>query len=152
VTNKGTLTVTLDAAKAPETVNNFVFLARYRYFDGLICHRIIPNFMAQCGDPTGTGTGGPGYAIPDEYPRQGEYRVGSIAMANTGQPNSGGSQFFIITGSQGVTLPPSYSLFGQVDAGQEDILKALDAAGNPNSNGVPPLEPITIESVVITER
>ncbi len=150
VTNKGTLVVALDQAKAPLTVNNFVTLARYHYFDGTECHRIIPDFMAQCGDPTASGTGGPGYRFADELPAAGEYEIGSIAMANSGA-NTNGSQFFIITGETGVNLPPNYTLFGQVIEGIDTTLPALDAAGNPASNGVPPLEQVTIESVTITE-
>lgn len=150
VTNKGTLVVALDQAKAPLTVNNFVTLARYHYFDGTECHRIIPDFMAQCGDPTASGTGGPGYRFADELPAAGEYEIGSIAMANSGA-NTNGSQFFIITGETGVNLPPNYTLFGQVIEGIDTTLPALDAAGNPASNGVPPLEQVLIESVTITE-
>ncbi|MDA3014249.1 MAG: peptidylprolyl isomerase [Actinomycetota bacterium] len=150
VTNKGTVVVELDAEKAPLTVNNFVTLARYHYFDDTECHRIIPGFMAQCGDPTASGSGGPGYRFADELPEAGEYQIGSVAMANRG-PDTNGSQFFIITGQQGVNLPPNYTLFGQVIEGLDDTLPALDAAGNPESNGVPPLEQVTIESVTITE-
>jgi peptidylprolyl isomerase/peptidyl-prolyl cis-trans isomerase B (cyclophilin B) len=131
-------------------VNNFVTLARYHYFDGVSCHRIIPGFMAQCGDPTGTGSGGPGYDFPDELPDGSDaYTAGTLAMANAG-PNTNGSQFFIITGDA-TFLPPSYSVFGTVTDGMDDTLPALDAAGNPADNGVPPLEPVTIESVTITE-
>ena len=146
-TNKGDLTVQLDPSKAPGTVNNFVALANYKFFDGVPCHRIIPSFVVQCGDPTGTGTGGPGYKFADELPQAGEYKVGSLAMANSG-PNTNGSQFFIISGQQGVDLPPNYSLFGQVTEGIDTTLKALDAAGTPE--GVPTKEPIVIQSVTIT--
>jgi len=151
-TNKGDLTIVLDAAKAPGTVNNFVNLARSKYFDGTICHRAIPTFVVQCGDPTATGGGGPGYAISDELPAAGEYKLGSLAMANSGA-NTNGSQFFIISGEQGMTLPPNYSLFGQVTTGLDTTLPALDKAGNsdPTSNGVPPKEEIRIISVTITE-
>ena len=151
-TNLGDLTVELFADRAPLTVNNFVTLARYHYFDGVPCHRIIPEFMAQCGDPTGTGTGGPGYRFDDELPQEGEYEIGSLAMANSG-PNTNGSQFFVITGPNGAALAPNYSLFGQVVEGLDTTVPALDAAGNPDpgANGVPPLEPVTIESVTITE-
>ena len=151
-TNKGAYTAVLDAAKAPGTVNNFVALARYHYFDGISCHRAIPGFMVQCGDPEGTGSGGPGYEFGDELPSAGQYQIGSLAMANSG-PNTNGSQFFLITGDQGVALPPSYSLFGQVTDGLDTTVKSLDAAGNPDqaANGVPPKEPLTIESVSITE-
>jgi cyclophilin family peptidyl-prolyl cis-trans isomerase/FKBP-type peptidyl-prolyl cis-trans isomerase len=151
VTNKGTVVVELDDEAAPLTVNNFVTLARYHYFDGISCHRIIPGFMAQCGDPTGTGSGGPGYEFPDELPASSDvYTAGTLAMANAG-PDTNGSQFFIITGDA-TFLPPSYSVFGTVVEGLDDTLPALDAAGNPEDNGVPPLEPVTIESVTITEN
>ena len=150
VTNKGTLVVELDQARAPLTVNNFVTLARYHYFDNTECHRIIPGFMAQCGDPTATGAGGPGYRFADELPAAGEYQIGSLAMANSG-PDTNGSQFFIISGATGVNLPPNYTLFGQVTEGLDTTLPALDAAGNPESNGVPPLEQVIIESVTIIE-
>ena len=151
-TNHGDFTVELDPTAAPATVNSFVVLARYHYFDDTICHRIIPGFVVQCGDPDATGTGGPGYAIPDELPVEGAYQVGSLAMANSG-PDTNGSQFFVITGDNGASLPPSYSLFGQVTDGLDDTVVALDALGNPDetANGVPPLEEVRIESVTITE-
>ena len=151
-TNMGTYSAVLDAAKAPGTVNNFVSLARNKYFDGTTCHRAIPGFMIQCGDPTATGSGGPGYKFADELPAAGEYKIGSLAMANSG-PNTNGSQFFVISGDQGVSLPPSYTLFGQVTDGLDSTVVALDAAGNddPSSNGVPPLKDIKIESITITE-
>ncbi len=150
-TNFGNLTVELDPAAAPLTVNNFVTLARYRYFDDTVCHRIIPDFVVQCGDPTATGTGGPGYRFRDELPAVGDYQIGSLAMANSG-PDTNGSQFFIISGDRGAALPPNYSLFGQVTEGLDDTLVALDAVGNPESNGVPPLEEVRILSVTVTEN
>jgi len=149
-TNLGSMTVALDPKAAPGTVNNFVVLARFHYFDATTCHRIIPGFVAQCGDPTATGTGGPGYTIADELPAQGAYQIGSLAMANSG-PNTNGSQFFIITGAQGAALPPNYSLFGKVTSGLTDTVPALDKAGNPNNDGVPPLQTVTITKVTITE-
>jgi cyclophilin family peptidyl-prolyl cis-trans isomerase len=149
-TNVGAFTVELDAERAPITVNNFVFLARHRFFDGTDCHRAIPNFVVQCGDPTATGSGGPGYRFIDELPEAGEYQVGSLAMANSG-PNTNGSQFFVITGENGAALPPSYSLFGQVVDGLDTTVAEMDARGNPNDNGMPPLQPITIESVRIIQ-
>ncbi|MEO8697766.1 MAG: peptidylprolyl isomerase [Acidimicrobiales bacterium] len=145
-TSKGDLTVQFDPIKAPGTVNNFVALALNKYFDGITCHRIIPNFVVQCGDPTGTGSGGPGYKIADELPQAGEYKLGSLAMANSG-PNTNGSQFFIISGPQGIALDPNYSLFGQVTAGTDTTLKALDAAGSAAGT---PTEAILIQSVTIT--
>ena len=151
-TNKGDMTVVLDPTKAPGTVNNFVNLARSKYFDNTVCHRAIPTFVVQCGDPTATGTGGPGYSINDELPAAGDYKLGSLAMANSG-PNTNGSQFFIISGEQGIALPPSYSLFGQVTTGLDTTLPALDKAGNsdPASNGLPPKEEIRIISVTVSE-
>ena len=149
-TNKGTFTVALDPTKAPNTVNNFVALAGYHYFDDTPCHRIIKDFVVQCGDPTGKGTGGPGYEFADELPKAGEYKIGSLAMANSG-PNTNGSQFFIITGDQGTKLPPNYTLFGQVTDGMDTTVAAMAAAANPDAsaNGVPPTEPITITKVTI---
>jgi cyclophilin family peptidyl-prolyl cis-trans isomerase len=148
LTNKGALNLTLDAANAPMTVNNFVVLARYHYFDNTVCPRIIPGYLFQCGDPTGKGTGGPGYTFPDELPAPGQYKVGSVAMA-TSTPDTNGSQFFIVLGSDGVALPAKYSLFGQVDPSQEAVLTALGAAGT--EQGTPTKELVTIKSVVILE-
>ena len=148
-TNEGSFTIELDPARAPGTVNNFVNLARFEYFDDTECHRAIPNFVVQCGDPTATGTGGPGYSFADELPEAGEYEIGSIAMANSG-PNTNGSQFFVITGSDGAALPPNYTLFGQVTDGL-DVVAVLDSLGNPSDNGVPPLGDIRIVSVTVTE-
>lgn len=115
-------------------------------------HRVIPGFMAQGGDPKGDGTGGPGYTIEDEFPQQGEYKEGSIAMANTGQPNSGGSQFFIVTGDSGTALPPQYTLFGQVSKGM-DVVKKIEADGNQDgSQEGTPVKKHTITSVKIEEK
>jgi cyclophilin family peptidyl-prolyl cis-trans isomerase len=146
ITSKGTMTIELDAKKAPRTVNNFVVLARYHYYDGVGFHRIIPGFVVQGGDPQGTGSGGPGYKFADELPKAGQYEVGSLAMANSGK-DTNGSQFFIITGDQGVALPPSYSLFGKVTAGI-DVAKALEAVG---SQAGTPSEPVKMDRVTITE-
>ena len=151
-TNFGEYTALLDPAKAPGTVNNFVSLARSKYFDGTTCHRAIPGFMVQCGDPTATGSGGPGYKFADELPAAGEYKIGSLAMANSG-PNTNGSQFFVITGDQGVSLDPNYTLFGQVTDGLDTTVSDMDLAGNdePGSNGMPPKSAIEIISITITE-
>ena len=145
-TNKGVFVVALDATKAPKTVNNFVYLARYHFYDGVIFHRIIPGFVVQGGDPTGTGAGGPGYRFEDELPRPNQYQIGSLAMANAG-PNTNGSQFFIITGSSGASLPPLYALFGQVVAGM-DVVMAIEGVGSPSGR---PAEVVTMEKVEITE-
>ena len=146
VTTKGTLVIALDAVAAPATVNNFVFLARWHYYDGIVFHRIIPGFMLQGGDPEGSGRGGPGYRFDDELPAPGRYEIGSLAMANAG-PNTNGSQFFIVSGPDGTSLPPSYSLFGKVVAGL-DVVKAIEAVG---SRSGAPSEQVVIESVTITE-
>jgi len=146
VTTKGTMVFELDAARAPRTVNNFVFLARYHYFDGIVFHRIIPGFVIQGGDPEGTGRGGPGYRFEDELPKAGRYQIGSLAMANAG-PDTNGSQFFIISGPDGAALPPQYSLFGAVVSGG-DVVEAIDALGSRSGS---PREPVAMESVTITE-
>ena len=145
-TSKGTITFALDALAAPRTVNNFVVLARFHYFDGVAFHRIIPGFVVQGGDPTGTGTGNPGYRFEDELPPAGRYEIGSLAMANAG-PDTNGSQFFIISGPQGTKLPPQYSLFGKAVAGF-DVISLLDAVGSPDGR---PGERVTIDAVTIRE-
>jgi cyclophilin family peptidyl-prolyl cis-trans isomerase len=147
VTNKGTMTIALDPIAAPLTVNNFVVLARYHYYDGVIFHRIIPGFVIQGGDPQGTGMGGPGYKFADELPKAGRYEIGSLAMANAG-PNTNGSQFFIICGMSGMQLPPSYSLFGKVVDGLDVVLE-LERVGTAGA-GVPK-QNVFMESVTITE-
>ena len=146
VTSKGTIRIALDAAGAPKTVNNFVFLARYHYYEGIVFHRVIPGFVLQGGDPTGNGTGGPGYRFEDELPAPGRYELGSLAMANAG-PNTNGSQFFIISGPDGMRLPPQYSLFGKVVSGL-DVVATIDQLGSRSGK---PSELVTIESVTITE-
>ncbi|MGH9171396.1 MAG: peptidylprolyl isomerase [Acidimicrobiales bacterium] len=146
VTGKGSMVFALDALAAPRTVNNFVFLAGYHYFDGIVFHRVIPGFMCQGGDPEGTGTGGPGYRFEDELPAAGRYQIGSLAMANAG-PDTNGSQFFVISGPDGVRLPPLYSLFGQLVNGR-DVLAAIEGVGTSSGK---PKERVVISSVLITE-
>jgi len=147
VTSLGSLTVALDAVAAPKTVNNFVVLARYHYYDGVIFHRIIRGFMCQGGDPTGTGRGGPGYRFDDELPQPGRYEIGSLAMANSG-PNTNGSQFFIVSGQSGVRLPPQYSLFGKVVKGLE-VVSQMEGVETDRSDK--PHNEVVIESITITE-
>ena len=144
----GDVVINLNAAQAPNTVNNFVSLARYHYYDGLVFHRIIQGFMCQGGDPEGSGRGGPGYKFNDELPKQGQYAMGSLAMANAG-PNTNGSQFFIISGASGVGLPPAYSLFGQVVKGM-DIVEQIEKV--PTGMQDRPSSPVTMNTVVITEH
>ncbi len=120
VTSQGTVRVRLFAEEAPETVNNFVFLARDGYFDGTTFHRVIKDFMVQGGDPTGTGTGGPGYRIPDEFhPELRHDKPGVLSMANAG-PNTGGSQFFI-THVATPWLDDRHAVFGEVVEGMDAV-------------------------------
>jgi cyclophilin family peptidyl-prolyl cis-trans isomerase len=148
MTSMGTMTISLDSASAPLTVNSFVFLARYRYYEGIIFHRIIKGFVCQGGDPTGTGTGGPGYRFADELPKAGRYEIGSLAMANAG-PNTNGSQFFLISGQQGVRLPPQYALFGKVVKGLE-VVEAMQQVETDGRDR--PKTDVVIESVTISEQ
>jgi len=145
-TSMGTIVISLDPINAPKTTNNFVFLALNHYYDGIIFHRIIKGFVCQGGDPQGSGMGGPGYRFEDELPKPGKYAIGSLAMANAG-PNTNGSQFFIISGQSGCTLPPLYSLFGQVVKGL-DVVNAINAVGNDGYSITVP--PVVINSVTIT--
>ncbi len=147
VTSHGTMVIALDPLAAPKAVNSFVFLARYRYYDGVVFHRIIPGYVLQGGDPTGTGSGGPGYRFADELPEAGRYKLGSLAMANAG-PNTNGSQFFVISGPDGVRLPPLYSLFGEVVSGI-DVIETIDAIGTRSGT---PTEQVVIQSVTVDEK
>lgn len=145
-TSKGELKIDLFESDAPRTVNNFVFLANQGFYDGVIFHRIIKDFMVQTGDPQGTGAGGPGYRFADE-PVTREYQRGTLAMANAG-PNTNGSQFFIVHADY--PLPKNYTIFGTVTEG----LDVLDAIANTpvRSNGrevSTPTEKVTIDSVEI---
>ncbi len=152
-TTTGTFDIALNATTAPQTVNNFVFLADKGFYRCVIFHRVIPDFMDQTGDPTGTGTGGPGYTIPDEYPPKSsnaadQYPIGSVAMANTGQPNTGGSQFFIVAGPEGESLPNTYTLFGTVTSGM-NVVDTINKQGS--AAGVPPDVTQRILSITINE-
>lgn len=153
VTDVGTIEVDLFEDEAPITVNNFVYLARYQYFDGLDFHRVIPDFVLQGGDPNGDGTGGPGYQFEDELPEPEDYKAGSLAMANSG-PDTNGSQFFVVTSAAGAeTLvqavggTANYTLFGEVTAGM-DVVAAIEADGSPQGT---PTTVHVIESVTINE-
>jgi len=144
-TNHGDIEIEFDAMRSPMSVNNFVFLAREGFYDGVIFHRVIPGFMIQGGDPTGTGTGGPGYNFRDELEGSGTYSRGTVAMANAG-PNTNGSQFFICHTDAG--LPHSYNIFGKVTSG----LDAVDAiAATPTGAQDKPHEDCVITSVTVTE-
>ena len=132
-TDVGTFVIAMDQRKAPRTVNNFVFLARYHAYDGVPFHRVVPGFVVQGGDvQQAGGRGGPGYNIQDELPGAADrYRIGDVAMANEGTPDTGGSQFFVITGDEGAALPNQYARFGTVVEGLE-VLKRIEADGAPD--------------------
>lgn len=164
-TNQGDIEMTLDRAKAPCTVQSMEHLVKEKYFDGTKCHRMVASAglkVLQCGDPKGDGTGGPGYSIPDELPKdlaaapggQGGqplsvYKRGMLAMANAG-PETGGSQFFIVSGDS--TLPPSYTVFGEISASGmkviDKIAKGGITAGQSPEDGAPKL-PVNIETATI---
>jgi peptidyl-prolyl cis-trans isomerase B (cyclophilin B) len=132
-TSQGTVTLKLNAAKAPCTVNSFVFLAGKKYFDGTTCHRLTTAgiFVLQCGDPTATGSGGPGYQFADENLKGAAYPAGTVAMANAG-PGTNGSQFFLVY--KDTTLGPHYTPFGTIGSGL-DVIAKIAAAGSDESNG-----------------
>lgn len=147
-TEKGDIEIELAASGAPKTVNNFVFLAREKFYDGVIFHRTIPGFMIQGGDPTGTGMGGPGYKFDDE-PFSGSYDRGTVAMANAG-PNTNGSQFFIM--HDDYALPKNYVIFGKVTKGLEAVDAIATAPTQPGGEGSKPATPVKILSVDILEQ
>lgn len=147
-TNRGNIVINLLNAKAPCTVNSFVYLASKNFFSNTQCHRLTTSgiFVLQCGDPTGTGSGGPGYKFNDENLAGAKYPAATVAMANGG-PNTNGSQFFLVY--KDTSLPPSYTPFGTITAGLnvvEDVAKAGTANGSPDGH---PKEKVVIESVSI---
>lgn len=155
-TSCGTIVAELDAAAAPVGVNNFVFLARRGFYDGLTFHRVIVDFVVQGGDPAGDGTGGPGYQLPDEIPEGITYEIGDLAYANSG-PNTNGSQFFVVTGPSGPeALNPqaSFTTFGRVVDGLE-VAQRMSYFEDPNRDPTvpasPPTRPLYIFSITIEE-
>jgi len=152
-TSCGRIVIALDAAAAPKTVNNFVFLAREGFYDGTTFHRVVRDFVVQGGDPTGSGSGDAGYEFEDELPSDG-YQIGSVAMANAGA-NTNGSQFFIVTGLNGESLPNAYSRFGTVTEGQEAAKRIEQLAPTDIPEDDPaaqqPRQTAYIYSVTITE-
>jgi peptidyl-prolyl cis-trans isomerase B (cyclophilin B) len=163
-TSAGPIGLTLDRAQAPCTVNSFVSLVGQGYFNGTTCHRLTTGEglkVLQCGDPTGTGTGGPGYTIPDEPPTglapspsgpgTVTYPRGTVAMAKTAAPNSGGSQFFLVYADS--TLPPDYTVFGTIDEAGLATVDEVAAGGSDNANGQgdgKPVTAVTIESATVS--
>jgi peptidyl-prolyl cis-trans isomerase B (cyclophilin B) len=144
------IVIKLDPAKAPCTVNSFVYLAAQKYFDATPCHRLTTAgiFVLQCGDPTGTGSGGPGYEFGDENLTGAMYPAGTVAMANAG-PGTNGSQFFLVY--QDTTLAPNYTPFGTITSGLA-VIQKIAAAGSDNSNGPgdgKPMTPVQIKSVTV---
>ncbi len=144
-TSHGEIVIELEAARSPLAVNNFVFLARDGYYDGVIFHRVISGFMIQGGDPTGTGRGGPGYTFRDELEGDGRYNRGTVAMANAG-PSTNGSQFFIMHRDYG--LPHQYTIFGAVVEGMDTVDAVADL---PTDMSDRPREDAVIRSVTIDE-
>ena len=147
VTSLGTMTIHLDPIGAPQTVNNFVYLARWHYFDGLIFHRVINGFVIQGGCPEGSGRGGPGYRFADELPKPGRYELGSLVMANAG-PDTNGSQFFV-TVAPTPHLNGVHTIFGQITQGQ-DVADAISLAQTGPSNI--PVTPIVILGIDIAKN
>jgi cyclophilin family peptidyl-prolyl cis-trans isomerase len=147
----GDVVIRLRPDLAPGHVERIRQLAQEGFYDGVVFHRVIDGFMAQGGDPTGTGTGGPGYRFPDE-PVKGKYEVGSIAMANSG-PNTNGSQFFICEGQGCGSLESKYNLFGKVTEGQDVVSKIanMPRTANPGGEQSKPVNPVTITDIEITE-
>ena len=144
-TNHGEINIALDAERSPQTVNNFVFLARDGYYADCIFHRVISGFMVQGGDPTGTGSGGPGYKFRDEIEGRGDYSRGTLAMANSG-PHTNGSQFFITHADAG--LPHSYTIFGKVTDGL-DVVDSIAAIETDHADK--PHDDVVISKVTISE-
>lgn len=149
-TNKGTFVMSLFASEAPVAVNNFVCLAKVGFFDGVVFHRIVADFVIQGGDPTGTGGGGPGYLFAEE-PVTRQYTRGMVAMAKARDPGTSGSQFFVCLADVG--LPPIYTIFGEVTSGMEtvDAIAAVETELGGDGQMSSPLEPVIMESVTITE-
>jgi cyclophilin family peptidyl-prolyl cis-trans isomerase len=156
-TSKGSFKVQLLAEDAPKTVNSFVFLSKEGFYNNVVFHRILQNFMIQTGDPTGSGTGGPGYTIPDELlSNPNKYATGTVAMANTGKPNTGGSQFFICMNDEcgGLNNMPNYTIFGTVSNGFDIVQKiaATPVKAGPRGEMSVPTEEVKIKSITINEQ
>jgi peptidyl-prolyl cis-trans isomerase B (cyclophilin B) len=161
-TNAGDISIAMDAAKTPRTVNSFKHLADKKYFDGTKCHRLTTEgiFVLQSGDPKGDGTGGPGYTIPDEnldsLGKAGAngsvtFAAGTVAMANTGQPGTGGSQFFLVY--KDTKLPPSYTPFGKIDAaGLKAVQEVAKAGVEGGAKDGAPKKAVTIEKATVTKK
>ncbi len=156
-TTCGDIDVAMDAGATPHTVNSFAFLAKEKFFDHTPCHRLVTQgiYVLQCGDPTGTGTGGPGYTIPDENldaksVKGGTYPAGTVAMANTGKPHTGGSQFFLVYKDS--PLPAKYTPFGKIsDAGMKVLKKIAKAGADMTKQQTPPNATVVINQATVTK-
>ncbi len=144
-TNHGSIRIELFDEDAPKTVDNFTKLARKGFYNGVIFHRVIPDFMIQGGDPTGTGSGGPGYQFEDEF-NENLIERGALAMANAG-PNTNGSQFFIVTADACPWLDGKHTVFGRVISGME-VVDAIEKV--PTGSNDRPIEEVQIESISVT--
>jgi peptidyl-prolyl cis-trans isomerase B (cyclophilin B) len=151
-TSCGAFEITLDAKRAPITGGNFKYLADQHFFDGTTFHRIVKDFVIQGGDPSGDGTGGPGYTVVEAPPKSLKYTKGIVAMAKTGADPSGasGSQFFVVSGAGGGQLPPEYALLGKVTAGMDAVDRINSVEADPTSGQ--PASPVLIHSIVVSER
>ena len=146
-TTEGDFTISLDTENWPVTANSFAYLTEKKFYDGLGFHRIVPDFVIQGGDPTGTGSGGPGYSVVETPPKSTTYPVGTVAMAKTGAeaPGTSGSQFFIVTGAQGSSLTPDYSIAGTVSEGLE-VVKRIGELGSASEQ---PTKQVVIEKATL---
>lgn len=146
-TTEGSFTIDLDTERAPVTTNSFAYLVEQGFYDGLGFHRIVPDFVIQGGDPLGDGTGGPGYKVVEPPPKDLNYESGVVAMAKSGAeaPGTSGSQFYIVTGSGGSSLPPEYALVGRVSDGM-DVVDAIGALGGPDEQ---PTKDVVIEKATL---
>jgi cyclophilin family peptidyl-prolyl cis-trans isomerase len=151
-TNCGTFEITLDAKRAPLTGGSFKYLADHKFYDDTLIHRIVPEFVFQGGDPEGTGNGGPGYSVVEKPPRSLKYEKGVVAMAKTAPeaPGTSGSQFFVVTGDDALTLAPDYALLGKVTGGEGIVQRIGEIITDPRTDK--PDEPVLVKSVRVTER
>ncbi len=150
-TSKGTIVMKIEGDLSPNAAGNFVALAECGFYDGVVFHRLVPGFVIQGGDPTGTGGGGPGYTIKDE-PVKGEYKRGTLAMARTPEPDSQGSQFFVVlddAAQPALESARTYAIFGEVVSGMDvvDAIAAMPNSGEPNNTA---LDPVSMDKVTVT--
>jgi len=146
-TNCGTFDIALATTEALTIANSFAYLAEEGFYDELTFHRIVPEFVIQGGDPTGTGSGGPGYSVVQAPPKNLKYTLGTVAMAKTSEeaPGTAGSQFYVVSGPQGETLPPEYALVGKVTKGL-DVVERIGELGGPEEK---PTQPVVIEKMTV---